>query len=121
MSVWQPDTTSPLAWTGFTIGHTQLETADDEEVVLMLLAAGAALPADSDRLSEMVKRADSKWQKLPCRAGCRRRPPTAAAPAASHMQRLPQRPQRRLLHRLAQGRMRVDGVGDVFQLRAHLE
>ena len=32
-----------------------------------------------------------------------------------HMQRMPQRPQRRFLDRLTQGRVGVDGAGYVFQ------
>ena len=37
------------------------------------------------------------------------------------MQRMPQRTQRRFLHRFAQRRMGVDGAGDVFQSGAHFQ
>ena len=37
------------------------------------------------------------------------------------MQRMPQRPQRRLLHGLAERGVRVDGAGHVLQRRAHLQ
>ena len=37
------------------------------------------------------------------------------------MQRMPQRPKRRFLHRLAQRGVGVDGVGYVFQAGAHFQ
>ena len=37
------------------------------------------------------------------------------------MQRMPQRAQRRFLHGFTQGRVGVDGAGDVFQAGAHFQ
>ena len=42
-------------------------------------------------------------------------------PRLSDVNRLPQRPERGFLYRLAERRMRMDGVADVLEPRAHLE
>jgi len=40
---------------------------------------------------------------------------------ASDVQGMPQRAQRSFLHRFAEGRVGVDGAGDVFQASAHFQ
>ena len=55
------------------------------------------------------------------RVACIASKPAPTVRGGLQVQRMPQRTQRRFLHGFAQGRVRVDGAGDVFQAGAHFQ
>jgi hypothetical protein len=83
-----------------------------------LLSAGSLLAVmDQSKVGTRGKAASVRTVDAPTDAGA-----TGVSTLVTlNMQRMPQRPQRRLLHGLTQCRVGVDGAGHVFQRRAHLQ